>query len=226
MDRPLVSMCISVYNGEKDIGKCLDSVLSQQFDDMEMILVDDGSTDRTLQIMQEYKEKFPEKQIHVIEQEHGGLAQGRLTGVKHASGEYVTFLDADDYLLDGAYKTIVEFMQGTQADIYEFQSVRDDGRPIKSPYTGVMDAKKVLTDYFNGVRIPVNYWIRWYRRELFTESVFPVGNSLYEDTYAFPCILHRAKTIAYIDKPLHVYIINGSSITGKHYAKRREREYF
>ena len=105
--RPLVSVCISVYNGEDHLRKCLDSVLSQDISSMEIVLVNDGSTDGTSEIMHEYQDRFPE--IRIIEQENRGLAQGRWTGVKNSTGSYITFLDADDYLLEGAYKTILQF---------------------------------------------------------------------------------------------------------------------
>ena len=224
-DNYIVSVCVSVYNGEKHLRKCLDSVFSQDIKNMEIILVNDGSEDNTLQIMNEYKASFPQIKIIVVEQKHSGLAQGRLTGVRHATGNYVSFIDVDDYLVEGAYCTILDFMEGNEADIYEFQTIRE-GYLSKSPYTGVKDAKSVLIDYFNGVGIPVNYWLRWFRRELLTESVFPVGISLHEDVYAFPCILHRAETIAYIDMPLHVHTKNESSIMGRLYADKNGREYF
>lgn len=219
----LISVCISVYNGEEFLERCLDSAIKQSIDSMEIVLVDDGSSDSTLQIMHEYQDRFPG--IKVIQQQHLGLAQGRWTGVRNATGKYVTFLDADDYLLDGAYKTIIDFMSDHEADIYEFQTIRE-GYYSKSPYSGIIDAKKVLKDYFNGVGMPVNYWLRWFKRELLKESVFPVGISLHEDVYAFPCILNNASTIAYVDKPLHVHTKNESSIMGNLYANQSRREFF
>ena len=136
--RPLVSVCISVYNGEDHLRKCLDSVLSQDISSMEIVLVNDGSTDGTSEIMHEYQNIFPE--IRIIEQENRGLAQGRWTGVKNSTGSYITFLDADDYLLEGAYKTILQFMENNEADIYEFQTIRE-GYYSKSPYSGIMEAR-------------------------------------------------------------------------------------
>ena len=221
----LVSVCISVYHGENLLNRCIESVIEQGINSMEIILVDDGSNDSTLQIMQEYKKCYPEI-IRIIHQEHLGLAQGRWTGVRNSTGKYVTFLDADDYLLDGSYKTIIDFMSDHEADIYEFQTIRD-GYYSKSPYSETMDAKQVLIDYFNGVGMPVNYWLRWFRRDLFTEQIFPVGISLHEDVYAFPCILSNAETIAYIEKPLHVHTRdNPSSIMREHNVDRERRDYF
>ena len=222
----LVSVCISVYNGEKYLRKCLNSVAEQDIDSMEIVLVDDGSTDNTLLIMKEYKAQYPEKSIKIIHQKHSGLAQGRWTCVHNSAGEYITFLDADDYLLKDAYKTIKAFMANYSIDIYEFQTIREEYYS-KSPYSGVMDAKKVLKDYFNGVGMPVNYWLRWFRKDLFTEQMFPKMISLHEDVYAFPCILSRARTIAYIDKPLHVHTKdNKASIMNAHYEDRENRDYF
>lgn len=221
--RPIVSVCISVYNGEAHLRKCLDSVISQDIDCMEIVLVNDGSTDSTSEIMYEYRDRFPG--IRIIEQENRGLAQGRWTGVKNSNGRYITFLDVDDYLLEGAYKTILQFMADTRADIYEFQTIREDYYS-KSPYTGIIDAGQVLADYFDGASIPVNYWLRWFKRELFSESVFPDGISLHEDVYGFPCLLNRADTIAYIGMPLHVHTKTPGSIMNTHNEKRNTREYF
>ena len=139
--RPLVSVCISVYNGEDHLRKCLDSVISQDISSMEIVLVNDGSTDGTSEIMHEYQNRFPE--IRIIEQENKGLAQGRWTGVKNSDGKYVTFLDADDYLLEGAYKTILQFMENNEADIYEFQKFQTirEGYYSRSPYSGIMEAR-------------------------------------------------------------------------------------
>lgn len=220
-----VSVCIPVYNGEEYLKKCLDSVISQDIDDMEIVLVDDGSVDCTLQKMKEIKDRNPSVKMKIIEQEHSGLAQGRLTGVRNASGEYITFIDVDDYLAEGAYKTVLDFMKTTEADIYEFQAIRKE-RCLKAPYSGIMDAKEVLKDYFNGVKMPIVFWLRWYKRELLKESVFPAGISLHEDFYSVPCILHNAATIAYIDKPLYIHTNNDSSIMGKLNACKGKREYF
>ena len=225
VDKLLVSVCISVYNGEACLRRCLDSVVSQKISSMELVLVNDGSVDHTAQIMAEYRDRFPDLRIRIIEQENRGLAQGRLTGVKNSSGEYVTFLDADDYLLPGAYQAVLRFMEHTQADIYEFRTIRE-GYYSRSPYSGVMNTKQVLTDYFNGVHIPVNYWLRWWKRSLFTEELFPQGISLHEDVYAFPCLLHRADTIAYLEEPLHVHMKNETSLMSELYAQKKTREYF
>lgn len=224
-DSPLVSVCISVYNGDKYLIRCLDSVINQDISSMEIVLVNDGSTDRTSQIMFEYQVRYPMMRIKIIEQENKGLAQARWAGVKNSNGKYITFLDADDFLLNDAYQTIVQFMKHVKADIYEFQTIRDDYYS-KSPYTGTMEAKKVLRDYFDGRDIPVNYWLRWFKRSLFSETIFPIGISFSEDNFGFPCLIHRADTIAYIEKPLHVHTKNPDSIMNLLCSERDHQKYF
>lgn len=221
----LVSVCISVHNGEGSLGRCLDSVVSQGVGSMEVVLVDDGSTDGTLRLMREYQKRCVGPDVRVIEQVHLGLAQGRCAGVMNATGGFVTFLDADDYLLEGAYEKVLHRMRKAEADVYEFQTIRDDYY-AKSPYSGVMDAKQVLSDYFSGVGIPVNYWLRWFKRELLPRRVFPQGISLHEDVYAFPCILNEAERVAYIEESLHVHAKSEGSMMGRYRALRGTRACF
>lgn len=100
---PKVSVCISVYNTSHLLPRCLDSVVTQSLKEIEVILVNNGSTDNSLQIMEEYQQRFPEM-IKIFSQEDRGLAQGRQSGINNAMGEYITFLDADDYVTEDAYE--------------------------------------------------------------------------------------------------------------------------
>ena len=114
MNEYLVSTCISVYNGEKYLRRCLDSVLSQNISSMEIVLVNDGSTDSSSEIMYEYQARYPGTRIKVIEQENRGLAQGRWTGVKNSCGRYITFLDVDEYItqnitLNSTFNRVVHY---------------------------------------------------------------------------------------------------------------------
>jgi glycosyltransferase EpsJ len=93
----VISVIIPIYNVEKYLSKCIDSVLNQSYAHCEIILVDDGSTDRSGEIADQYKSMFPEK-ITVVHQENGGLGSARNTGLKRATGKYVLFLDSDDWL--------------------------------------------------------------------------------------------------------------------------------
>ena len=95
--KDLISVIIPVYNGENDIKKCIDSVINQTYKNLEIIIINDGSTDNTFKILKEYKNKYGDKLV-VIDQKNKGQAIARNNGIKKSTGKYITFLDADDYL--------------------------------------------------------------------------------------------------------------------------------
>lgn len=96
---PFFSIIVPVYNVEHYLGECIDSVISQTYEDYEIILIDDGSTDNSGSICDLYKKRFDNK-IKVIHQKNGGLSKARNTGIFYAQGIYIIFLDSDDYFLD------------------------------------------------------------------------------------------------------------------------------
>ena len=109
-----ISVVVPVYNAEKTIARCLDSILSQSFLDMEVIAVSDGSTDGSLRILREYERKEP--RVRVIEKENGGASSARNAGMREAAGKYLFFVDADDFLFDGAIQALYACLQECGAD--------------------------------------------------------------------------------------------------------------
>lgn len=116
--RPTLSVIIPVYNSEKYIAECIQSVLSQTFTDFEIILVDDGSTDASGAICDEYRQRFPEK-IKVIHKPNGGAASARNAGIDIAAGRFLAFTDSDDTIHPDMYTTLFETIERTGADIVE-----------------------------------------------------------------------------------------------------------
>lgn len=108
--KQLISVIIPVYNVEKYLKKCVNSVLAQTFHNLEIILVDDGSTDASSEICDEYAKMDP--RIFVIHKENGGLSSARNAGLKRATGDYITFLDSDDYISNTSYDELYDAMQG------------------------------------------------------------------------------------------------------------------
>ena len=102
-----VSVIVPIYNVEKYLPKCLDSLVNQTLDDIEIILVNDGSLDDSRKIAKEYSEKYKDKIIY-LEKENGGLSDARNYGIPYATGEYIAFLDSDDYIDIDAYKQMYE----------------------------------------------------------------------------------------------------------------------
>lgn len=114
-DNPLISVIIPVYNMEKYLRRCLDSVLAQDYTNLEILVVDDGSTDGSWAICQEYARK--DARITVIHQENGGLSAARNTGLDRATGAYIAFVDSDDYILPNMYSAMLACKNREDADI-------------------------------------------------------------------------------------------------------------
>lgn len=201
-----VSICISVHNTENFLRRCLESVINQTIEKKEVILVNNGSTDSSFSIMLEYQEKYPDI-VKVYSQEDKGLAQGRQTGINHAKGEYITFLDADDFVKTDAYEKMYVSALEYNVDIVECQTIRD-GVIIKSEYEGIHDTSNILRDYFIHGKLPTMLWMRLFRRSLFVKPVLPNIYVNNEDIFAFPCLLYRAKNIFYLQEQLHYYSID------------------
>ena len=125
--QPKISVIIPVYNVEKYLGECLDSILAQTFQDFEIICVDDGSTDRSLDILQEYKRK--DDRFVIFQQRHAGAGAARNHGLKLAEGKYIQFLDSDDYfeptLLEELYTRAEKF--GSDLTVCSSRKVDDEG---------------------------------------------------------------------------------------------------
>ncbi len=203
MDQIDVSICISVHNTDAYLRRCLDSVINQTLNNKEIILVNNGSTDNSLNIMLEYQNNFPEI-VKVISQEDKGLAQGRQTGIDNSKGKYITFLDADDYIKIEAYEIMFNNALKYDADIVECQTQKD-GIIIDSPYKGVYDTKEILSDYLKNGNIPTMLWMRLYKKQLFSKPVLPNLYTNNEDNFALPCLLYNARNIVFIKEHLHYY---------------------
>lgn len=111
----LLSVIVPIYNMEDYLRQCLDSIVNQTYPELEIILVDDGSTDSSLQICREYAEK--DSRILVVEKENGGLVSARKEGIKHVLAEYISFVDPDDWLALDTYEVLVDILAKTQTDI-------------------------------------------------------------------------------------------------------------
>lgn len=118
MSYPLVSVIIPVYNVENYLKECLDSVLNQTYKNIEVIVINDGSTDKSLHILEDYSSKF--NNIKIIDQENSGQSVARNKGLENAKGKYIYFLDSDDYILPDTLKKLIKKLEMNNLDIIRF----------------------------------------------------------------------------------------------------------
>lgn len=202
-----VSVIVPVYNVEKYLRKCLDSLVNQSFHDFEVIIINDGSLDNSQKIIDEYVKKYDF--IKGYKKKNGGLSSARNYGLKYAKGDYVLFVDSDDYIEDDMLKLLYDSTKKNKSDIVvsEFNYVYLDGKKVRSysnlDYTSDNAKKYLLT--------PPMAPIRLMKRELFDKIKFK-ENLFYEDLELCPKLLLYTKKISYVNEGLYNYLMRGSSI--------------
>lgn len=197
-----LSVIIPVYLVEATLDRCVKSVLEQNVAEMEVILVDDGSPDNCPKMCDEWTAK--DTRINVIHKENGGLSDARNTALDIAKGDYVTFVDSDDWLEAGTYESVLTLMDDN--DIVEFPVARRLSLSDHS-YENMDDYWLMEQAYTHTFA-----WNKIYRRFLFNDVHFPKGK-VFEDVYTLPLLLRKAKRISTTSRGCYHYEWNPSGIT-------------
>ena len=205
---PKVSVIVPFYNVEQYIGKCLESLANQTLEDIEIILVNDGSQDSSKEIAMQYTEKYPNKIVY-LEKPNGGLSDARNYGMKHTNGDYIAFLDSDDYVELNTYEKLYNKAIETGADMVECDFYWE--YPNKKIHDQNANYKNESDRYANA---RVVAWNKLYKREVLLNSniEFPKGLR-YEDVEFFYKILPQLNKMELINEPLIHYIQRENSIT-------------
>lgn len=208
-----LSIVIPIYNVERTLQRCIDSVLGQSFQDFEMILVDDGSKDNSSVMADEIAQS--DSRISVIHQSNQGLSAARNTGIKVAKGKYITFIDSDDFIAQDTYKGIIDLLNAhPEYDILEFSVIERYGS--KAQNTLILDDcvyQNKQEYWLKGQAYRHTYaWNKIYKRELFTNIEFPKGKN-FEDAHTLPKLMAIAKTIATTSRGTYYYCWNNEGIT-------------
>ncbi len=219
-----ISVIVPIYNVEKYLNKCIDSILNQTFKKYEIILVDDGSPDNSPKIADEYAEKYPEI-ITVLHKENGGVGDARNYGISFAKGEYLLILDSDDYIeanmLECLYNSIVS--SNSDIAICGFQSINESGNIISVTEEKLAEGK-VMTLKEDKELLMINPapWNKMYKRELFINHKdirYPSG-IWYEDIRTTLKLFNVANSITYVNKPLYNYLWREGSQTNNNNCER------
>lgn len=191
-----ISVIVPVYNVEKYLPQCLDSLCRQTYQDLEIIVVDDGSTDNSGMICDQYEQK--DGRIHVVHQKNGGAANAKNTALRLASGDYLTFADSDDFVEPGAYAYMLQQLQNHQADVIQCghkKIFRDhDTIAVPDAEPTVLHAEEFLkmftTDWKCGL-----LWNKLYRRELFQGIFFEEGHIIDDEYFTYQGMMNAEKII-------------------------------
>jgi len=198
----LVSIIVPVYNVEQYVVNAIDSIICQTYDNIEVIIVNDGSTDSSGEICKSYVEKHPDK-IRLINQKNMGLSAARNRGIDMASGEYIMFVDSDDTIAENAVELLLSTARSNDADIV----VTNYSKPGKNRKIKHIPNHKLLADVLNQTA-PFTHsaWGKLYKSTLFKDSSnrFAPG-IIYEDLDFFPRIVMDCERIVYIDSLIYYY---------------------
>ena len=210
-----LSIIIPLYNVEDTLRRCLESVLGQMDDRMEVIIVDDGSTDTSGQIAEQMTAGRTD--CRLIRQANKGLSAARNAGIEAATGEYITFTDSDDFVARGTYTALLAVLEEHPAyDILEYPVMEHYGHPTKQHLLTFPDAVVgSIRDYWLcGGHLHTYACNKLYRRELFADIHFPEGKA-FEDAYTYPFLLQRAKVVATTSVGRYYYCHNDRGITAQ-----------
>lgn len=208
-----ISVIIPVYNVEKYLRKCIDSVLCQKGIVFEIILVDDGSTDSSAFICDKYIEKY--ENIKVIHKKNEGLGYARNSGLEIASGEYIFFLDSDDWIVKGTLKTLYTLAKKNDADMVCFQYVMTPNREyVLATQEGCkvecVDNYELMKRYVS--EMPATAWSKLYKRELFDAVKF-TNVPIHEDAYSMHLFMEQVNRAVITDQIFYIQYIRPGSLT-------------
>ena len=205
-----ISVIVPVYNVAQYLPACLDSILSQDYEALEVILIDDGSTDMSGEICDRYGAR--DSRVRVIHQENGGAAAAKNAGLRVASGEYLAFVDSDDYLEPNAYGFLVRTLLESQADVAQGS--------FREIYRNRVEEQRICDETLEGydylLRFPKDFscallWNKLYRREIFNGVFFEEGHKIDDEYFTYQGFL-RPRKVVRADRVVYNYRKRASSV--------------
>ena len=220
---PEISIIVPVYNCEKYIEKCINSILNQTFKDLELILIDDGSSDKSGEICEEFKQK--DSRVKVIHEKNSGVSIARNVGINIAKGKFIGFVDSDDYLSSDMYEFLYENLKNSSADISVCGIMncflkRLPNGDIKEEQTlqssmckkGILSGEQAFAEALKSRIFSVNPVNKLFPAKFLKNERFP-ANKTSEDAFLIPKILAKANRVVYDTTPKYFYVRHLGSIT-------------
>lgn len=223
--KSLVSVIVPIYNVEKYLNCCLDSVIGQTYSNLEILLIDDGSTDKSGKIADFYAEK--DGRIHVFHTENRGVSHARNIGLDNMKGEYCILLDSDDALRRDTIEQAVSLLEKEQLDcvIYKYQTIADETFDKQMQECGTLhenckfqyiDHDDVMREILTGQRFRMLACNKLYTASLWENIRYPVGRKFGDDTFVTYKLMDKCRRLAYIENVLYFYRMReGSSLHSK-----------
>lgn len=227
---PLLSIIIPMYNAEKYIARCLQSIVTQlvitppETDSaVEVIVIDDGSTDSSSDLVRAFAEEYPE--IRLISQSNQGVSAARNAGVKQSCGQYIFFMDADDFLFSGVLQPLLRIMATGEYDVLRCDYRRVNANAEPTPFEGEMRVEKCMSGWEYLETRPRVYalWTMFFRRHLLVDFEQNSKIQLHEDGVFLQKVLPTVHKMAIIPAKVYAYVIVEGSATGK---KRPQEQLF
>jgi glycosyltransferase involved in cell wall biosynthesis len=203
---PKISIIVPVYKVERYIHKCIDSILNQTFKEFELLLINDGSPDRCGEICEEYASL--DSRVKVIHKKNGGLSDARNKGLDHATGDYIGFVDSDDWIEKDMFELLYNMCIENNCEIgvctstihYPHKQVINGKHPLT-----ILDRKNAMRTMLEGKLFDEVVWTKLFKRSLLENIRFTVG-TIYEDTDFTYKVIHKSKKICCIGAPKYNYI--------------------
>lgn len=216
-EKKLITVIVPVYKVEEYLDRCVYSVIKQTYENLEIILVDDGSPDHCPELCDAWAKK--DKRIKVIHRENGGLSAARNDGINASNGEYLLFVDSDDYIEDDACERLIEYADGVDIVVGE-STIFENGKPIPRVHTNLIENYVYTGSEYSQTAIKKGQWFaaacyNFYRVGFLKENnLYFMEGVLHEDIEYAPRLFLAAKKVKYLHFQFYNYIIRNDSITG------------
>lgn len=225
---PLISVIVPVYNVQDYLEKCFDSIKSNSYENLEIILVNDGSTDKCGEMCESFKES--DSRVKVVNKPNGGLSSARNAGLEIANGDYISFIDSDDYIAHDMMEKLVVKAEEYNADVVQcgYCKVNESGKTldiVSGDSFFLDDNKKILDSFFVTNKYQVVVWNKLYRKEVVKNIRFIEGKNN-EDNMFEADILPKINRVYFLNDICYMYLQRESSIMGGTFSHKKMDSFF